>query len=192
VMRLSVEPLRPASDSAWLEQAALVVDRLDQTARGIMELFRNTAGVPLLGATSPDMLSGRERFRWDMCRRFTSALVSHAVAARNLAAVPLAQSNGAAASQAVRTLAQALSATDALDECEWLSQLISSPERAPDWGAAYTSAATRFYANWYPDVLRIHEAARTLAQPVRALLPPERPFDVPPALPPTPPTIGKQ
>jgi hypothetical protein len=192
VIRLSVEPVHPANDSAWLKQGALVVDRLDQTARRLMELFRNAAGVPIAGATSPAFLSGRERFRWDVCRRFTSALVSHAVAARELAAMPLRQVDGAAASQAARSLAQALSATDALDECEWLSQLIASPDSVPDWGAAYTSAATRFYAGWYSDVLHVHEAARSLALAMRPLLPPGRPFDVPPTLPPTPPTVGKQ
>lgn len=189
---LDVRPERPVSDSAWLEQAALIVDRLEQAARRLTGVFSQTAGVPLAGAASPADLSVRERFRWEVCRRVGAVLGTHAAAARELAAASLRMAGGGTASQAARALEDALRAATALDECDWIVDLIRSPDRAPDWGAAYGSAATRFYASWYAELRSAHEAARALAQAVRALLPPERAFDVPPALPPTPPTIGGQ
>ena len=192
VFRLELDPVRPTSDSVWLEQGVLLVGRLDLAVRRLADVFRNSAGVPIAGAKSPALLSGRERFRWDVCRQIVAALGSHARAAHELIAAPLRLATGAETSQAAQALEQALLGTDALRTCEGLARMMESPDQVPDWESAYTSAATRFYAGWYAELRSAHEAARALGQAVRALLPPERAFDVPPALPPTPPTIGGQ
>ena len=192
VFLFEVDPVRPTSDSAWLEQGVLLVGRLDLAARRLADVFRNSAGVPIAGAESPALLSGRERFRWAVCRQIVAALGSHARAAHELSAAPLRLARGAKASQAAQALEQALRGTDALRACEGLARMMEARGQVRDWESAYTSAATRFYAGWYAELRGAHEAARALGQAVRSLLPPERAFDVPPVLPPTPPTIGGQ
>lgn len=190
VFREDVEPVRPASDSAWLEQAGLLVDRLDDAAQRLVETFRNTVGAPLVGATTPMMLSGRERYRWDACGRVSEAFAAYGRAVRELARVPLHLPAGASASQSADVLALALERMSAVPACGEVARLFRSPGGDPEWASVYSTAASRFHGGWYAELRTVHEATRDMARAVRPLWPAGRVMVIPAPLPASPPTIG--
>ena len=180
---------RPTSDSAWLTQAARIVDRVDESARSLVQLFRATAGIPVHGATTPSLLSNRERARWEICQLAGRRLRGAQRALRELVGSPGSVVPGEAPLRAARELDTALRTTPALEECGRLIGLIRSPDEEDDWQAAYEAAAEHFYHDWYAELRASHEAALALARAVRPLLPPGRVFVIPAPLPATPPTL---
>ena len=179
---------RPTSDSAWVTQAARIVDRVDESARTLVQLFRATAGIPVHGATTPALLSSRERARWEVCHLAGRRMQGAERSLRELLDSPDSVVPGEAPLRAARELDALLRATTALEECGRLRGLIRSPADAADWQAAYEAAAEHFYRDWYGELRASHDAALSLARAVRPLMPPGRVFVIPAALPATPPT----
>jgi hypothetical protein len=179
---MGIEPYAGESESDLIGYASRVVTRLDSAVVALVAVFRNTSGLPLAGATAPNVLSSRERGRWDNCRLLALDLQTYGEAATVLKdgfTAPALQ-------RASLALADAFEAMQALNECDNIGSMIEAPERWQPWQQNYNASATAFYRDWYPQVRAVHEATRALA---RALMAAGHRISVPPGLPPSPPYL---
>jgi hypothetical protein len=183
---LGVSPFAGTGDAARYDYLRTLARNLDSATVVLVDLYRNTSGQPMAGASSATALSARERDRWTRCRNlywdftsFTSGL--HGVG-ENLA--------NAAVARAVASLDTALAEVEALSECDNVASMISAPERWDPWAQQYATAARHFYSGWYGQVLAAHDRDRELVQALNPVLPAGRVLAIPPRMPRNPPYAG--
>jgi hypothetical protein len=183
---LAVPPFAGSGDSARYEYLHTVARNLDSATVALVALFRNTSGQPMAGASDPNALSARERERWTRCRNLYWDYGSYATGLQGLGG----EFPDAGLARAVAALDSALSAVEALSECDNLSSMISAPDRWVPWQQEYANAARHFYVDWYGQVLGAHDRDRALVQALNALLPAGRALAMPPRMPRNPPYAG--
>ncbi|HVO35261.1 MAG TPA: hypothetical protein VMT21_06840 [Gemmatimonadales bacterium] len=166
------------SDAA-LDYAARFGRLLDSAIVTLVDIFRNTSGQPMEGASNPTDLSQRERDRWARCRNVYWDLTTFAAAVetlrRTLPANPALQ-------HAVAGLDSAFAASQAVVECDNVASMIAAPDRWTPWGDQYRTAAQHFYRDFYGQVRDVHERDRALVNTLNTVLPAARRIPVPPAL----------
>ncbi len=156
--------------------AGRFVRMLDSTIVTLVSVFRNTSGQPVIGARNPGTLSSRERDRWTRCRDLYWDLTTYATAATTLQpALPASPDVQLKAAQ----LDSAFRQSTATAECDNISSMIAAPDRFEPWQESYEASARRFYRDFYPQVRRIHEAARALAFALNVTQPPGLPQNPP-------------
>ncbi len=183
---LAVPPFAGSGDSSRYEYLRTIARNLDSATVGLVALFRNTSGQPMAGASDPNALSARERERWTRCRNLYWDFSSYATGLQGLGG----EFRDAGLARAVAALDSALSAVEALSECDNLSSMISAPDRWDPWQQEYANAARHFYADWYGEVLGAHDRDRALVQALNTLLPAGRALAMPPRMPRNPPYAG--
>lgn len=176
---LAMPPYGGTTSDAALDYAARFGRLLDSAIVTLVDIFRNTSGQPMEGASNPTDLSQRERDRWSRCRNVYWDLTTFAAAVqtlrRTLPANPALQSAAAG-------LDTALAAGQALAECDNVASMIAAPDRWTPWGDQYRTAAQHFYREFYGEVREAHERDRALVNALNAILPPARQIAVPPGL----------
>jgi hypothetical protein len=182
---MSIPPFSGSTDAVRYEYLGTLAQHVDSATVALVDLFRNTSGQPMAGATSPAALSTRERERWARCRNlywdfstFRPGLQSVRPGFRDAALL-----------RAADALDSALATVDALAECDNVSSMISAPERWEPWAQQYANAARHFYTGWYEQVREAHERLRALVRALNAVHP-EQAVSVPPGLPTNPPYAG--
>lgn len=176
---LAMPPYGGTTSDAALEYAARFGRLLDSAIVTLVDIFRNTSGQPMEGASNPTDLSQRERDRWSRCRNVYWDLTTFAAAAQTLR--PTLPANPALQSAAAG-LDTALAASQALAECDNVASMIAAPDRWTPWGDQYRTAAQHFYREFYGQVREAHERDRALVNALNAVLPPARRIPVPPGL----------
>ena len=170
------------TEAEALEYARMMVLRLDSAAVSLYELFRNTSGVPMAGATSPNVLSTREKNRWRRCRLIQFDLGTFGDAAavlKDTLRTPRLQ-------RAAVNLADALEGLSAAAECDNVVSMVEAPERFAPWQQSYEQSARTFYRDWYVQLKAVHDADRSFALALNAQLPTARQFPMFPTLGPNP------
>jgi|GEM_PF-4851025 len=184
---LAMPPFSGTGDAARYEYLRTLARNIDSATVALVDVFRNTSGQPMAGASAPTSLSARERERWSRCRDIywdfhTFASGTQGVR-EGLVANPSLQ-------RAAASLDSALTALDALAECDNVASMISAPARWDPWAQYYENAARHFYNDWYAAVREAHERDRELVVALNGVLPAGRALPVPPGLPRTPPYAG--
>jgi hypothetical protein len=174
------------TDEAW-DYAARFGRMLDSTIVTLVGTFRNTSGQPMIGASSPATLSGREKDRWARCRDLYWDLTTYASA---LGTFRHSLGSDAALQRAAADLDSAFTRSVAMAECDNVASMIAGPERWTPWQDQYESAARRFYRDFYPQVRDVHEKDRALMSALNRSLPAARRTPPPPGLPTNPPFAG--
>jgi hypothetical protein len=173
--------------AAALDYAARFGRMLDSAIVTMVEMFRNTSGEPMAGASDPTALSQRERDRWSRCRNTYWDLTTFAAAMeplrRALPANPGLQ-------QAAAELDSAFQASQAVSECDNVASMIAAPDRWAPWRDQYQTAAQHFYHDFYAQVREVHEHDRAFVNALNTVLPSGRHVPVPPGLPRNPPYAG--
>lgn len=172
---------------AALEYARGLGHALDSAIVTLVDVFRNTSGQPMEGASSPAALSQRERDRWSRCRNLYWDFTTYASA---VAALKHALPGDPALQRAVVALDSAFTASQALVECDNVASMIAAPERWTPWLDQYQAAAQRFYRDFYNQVREVHERDRALVNALNGVLAPARRVQVPAGLPRNPPFAG--
>jgi hypothetical protein len=183
---LGIPPFSGADVAARHEYLRTLARNLDSATVALVDLYRNTSGQPMAGATGPTALSARERERWTRCRNLYWDFNS---LASGLQGIHEGITNASLA-RAASALDTALTELDALSECDNVSSMITAPERWDPWAEQYTNAARHFYTDWYGQVREAHERDRALVVALNAVLPAGRALPVPPGLPRNPPYAG--
>ena len=168
-----------ATSDAALDYAARFGRMLDSTIVTLVDIFRNTSGQPMEGASDPTELSQRERDRWSRCRNVYWDLTTFASAVQTMRrALPPdpALQNAAAA------LDSAFAASQAVAECDNVASMVAAPDRWTPWHDQYQTAAQHFYRDFYGQVREVHERDRAFVNALNAILPPSRRIPVPPGL----------
>lgn len=184
---LAMPPFGGGGPSAALEYAARLGRTLDSAIVTLVDVFRNSSGQPMSGASSPTALSERERDRWLRCRNLYWDLTTHAAA---VGALKQALPADAALQRALAALDSAFTANRALAECDNVASMIAAPERWTPWQSQYESAARHLYRDFYDQVRDVHERDRAFVNALNAVLPPAQRIPVPPGLPRNPPYAG--
>ncbi|MGA2382514.1 MAG: hypothetical protein ABSG61_03685 [Gemmatimonadales bacterium] len=176
---LAMPPYGGTTSDAALDYAARFGRLLDSAIVTLVDIFRNTSGQPMEGASNPTDLSQRERDRWARCRNVYWDLTTFVSAVetlrRTLPANPALQ-NAAAG------LDTAFAASQAVAECDNVASMIAAPDRWTPWGDQYRTAAQHFYSDFYDEVREVHERDRAFVNALNAILPPSRRIAVPPGL----------
>ena len=175
------------TDADQVEYMRTLVLKLDSAVVAMVEVFRNTSGVPLSGANSPSVLSAREKGRWTRCRLLHLDLqtIGEAVGSLKDSVV-----GGPAVARTMAGLSEAFEELVATAECDNLGSMIEAPDRWQPWQSNYENSARNFYKDWYTQLRNVHEADRGLARALLSALPPSRQYPVPAGLPRTPPIAG--
>jgi len=176
-----------STDDAALDYAARFGRLLDSAVVTLVDVFRNTSGQPMEGASNPADLSQRERDRWTRCRNVYWDLTSFGAAVATLRRTLPAN---AALQQAVAGLDSTFAANTAAAECDNVASMIAAPDRWTPWGEQYRTAAQHFYRDFYGQLREVHERDRALVNALNVLLPAARRVPVPPALQKNPPYAG--
>jgi len=176
-----------STSAAALDYAARFGRMLDSAIVTLVELFRNTSGEAMAGASDPTALSQRERDRWSRCRNVYWDLTTFASAME-----PLRQALPAnpGLQQAAAELDAAFAASQAVAECDNVASMIAAPERWTPWSDQYQTAAQHFYRDFYAQVRDVHEHDRAFVIALNTVLPAGRHVAVPPGLPRNPPYAG--
>jgi hypothetical protein len=184
---LAMPPFSGTGDAARYLYLRTLAHNIDSATVLLVDIYRNTSGQPMAGASAPTALSARERERWTRCRdlywdfnTFASGLQG---ARERLPANPALQ-------RAAASLDTALAGLDALGQCDNVASMISAPARWDPWAQQYETAARHFYADWYTQVREAHERDRALVVALNAVLPAGQTLPVPPGLPRTAPYAG--
>jgi hypothetical protein len=183
---LAVEPFEgdSAALGGYLRRYTLL---LDSSIVTLVNVFRNTSGQPLAGASEPSALSARERDRWDRCRNVHWDLQSYVTAMHDLLeGLP----ENAAVQHAGGALDTALTAMQATAACDDVASMVAAPDRWAPWGQNYQATARRFYSEWYGQVRDVQEKNRAFIVAVNATRPANDRISVPAALPHNPPYAG--
>jgi hypothetical protein len=174
------------TDAELLEYARTMTIRTDSAIGALVEVFRNTTGAPVVGATGPNILATREKGRWQRCRLIhfdLGTLGEGATFLRDTLTNPTLN-------RAALTLVDAFEGETASSECDNITSMVEAPDRWAPWQQNYESSARTFYRDWYGQLKTLHDANRGFARALNSTLPAARQFPIFPALPPTPPTIG--
>lgn len=175
-----------SSEVDLLSYARSLVQRTDSAINALVDVFRNTSGAPMAGATSPNVISSRERGRWDRCRLLHFDLRTLADAAAFLKdSLP----GGPTLRRAITGLDDAYQGLAASEECDNVVSMIQAPDRWTPWQQNYETSSRNFYRDWYAQLRAVHVANRTFVGFLNPRLG-ERAVPVPAALPPRPPTLG--
>jgi hypothetical protein len=176
-----------ATSDAALDYAARFGRLLDSAIVTLVDIFRNTSGLPMEGASDPTALSQRERDRWSRCRNVYWDLTTFASAVqtmgRTLPADPTLQHAAAA-------LDSAFAASQAVAECDNVASMVAAPDRWTPWHDQYQTAAQHFYRDFYAQVREVHERDRAFVNALNGVLPQARRIPVPPGLQRNPPYAG--
>jgi hypothetical protein len=182
-----IEPYAGTSEADMVDYARRVTLRLDSAVVALVEVFRNTSGAPLAGASGPSVLSSRERGRWSRCRGLYFDLQTYADAASLLRDSLTVNRE---VQRAILGLAEAFEGLQVLSECDNIGSMIEAPDRWSPWQQNYETSAQNFYRDWYAQLRAVHEADRALARALNTALPANRAVTVPAGLPPNPPMVG--
>ena len=184
---LAMPPFSGTGDAVRFLYLRTLARNLDSATVALVDIFRNTSGQPMAGASAPTTLSGRERERWTRCRDlywdFNSFASGLHGARGGLPSNPALQ-------RAAASLDSALTGLDALGECDNVASMISAPARWDPWAQHYENAARHFYSGWYDQVREAHERDRALVVALNAVLASGQTLPVPPGLPRTAPYAG--
>jgi len=136
-------PNYPAGTAAArLDYARMLALRLDSAVVALVEVFRGTTGRPLPGATSPNLLSAREKRRWAQCRLIHLDLGTMSDAVQEMKdSMP----GGASLSRAALNLADAFATLVATGECDNVGSMIDAPDRWTPWQSNYESSVGTFF-----------------------------------------------
>jgi len=173
---LAMPPYGGTTSDAALDYAVRFGRLLDSAIVTLVDVFRNTSGQPMEGASNPTDLSQRERDRWSRCRNVYWDLTTFAAAVQTLRRTLPAN---AALQGAAAGLDTALAASQAVAECDNVASMIAAPE---PWGDQYRTAAQHFYRDFYGQLREVHERDRALVNALNAILPPSRRVPIPPGL----------
>lgn len=177
-----------ATDADAFEYTRTLVLRTDSAIQALVDVFRNTSGAPMVGASSPNVISSRERGRWQRCRLIHFDLKTLADAAQFLQdTIP----GGPTLRRGVQSLADAFEGLQATEECDLVVSMIEAPDNYQPWQQNYENSARNFYRDWYTQLRAVHSENRSLV----SLLNPRlgtRSISIPPALNTRPPTLGGQ
>lgn len=175
-----------SSEADLLSYARSLVLRTDSAVNALVDVFRNTSGAPMAGATSPNVISSRERGRWDRCRLLHFDLRTLADAAAFLKdSLP----GGPTLRRAIGGLDDAYQGLAASEECDNVVSMIQAPDRWTPWQQNYETSSRNFYRDWYAQLRAVHAANRTFVGFLNPRLG-ARAVPMPSALPPRPPTLG--
>jgi hypothetical protein len=174
------------TDAELLEYARSLTIRTDSAIGALVDVFRNTTGAPVVGATGPNILATREKGRWQRCRLIHFDIGTLGEGAAFLRDTVI----NATLNRAAVTLADAFEGETATSECDNIVSMVEAPDRWAPWQQNYESSARTFYRDWYTQLKALHDANRGFARALNTALPAARQFPIFPALPPTPPTIG--
>lgn len=184
---LAIPPYAGATPDAVLDYAARFGHMLDSAIVMLVDVFRNTSGQPMDGASSPAALSQRERDRWARCRNLYWDLTTFGAAmepmTRALPADPALQ-------RAAEELDSAFVENQAVANCDNVASMIAAPDRWTPWQEQYQAAAQQFYRDFYNEVRGVHERDRAFVNVLNQLLPAARRIQVPAGLPRNPPYAG--
>ncbi len=184
---LAMPAFAGGTSEAALDYAARFGRLLDSAVVTLVDIFRNTSGQPMEGASNPADLSQRERDRWARCRNVYWDLTTFASAVETLRRA-LPANPGLA--HAVAGLDSAFAANQAVSECDNVASMVAAPDRWTPWGDQYRTAAQHFYRDFYAQLRDVHEHDRELVNALNTVLPPARRIPVPPGLPRNPPFAG--
>ena len=185
---LALAPYAGTTSEAALEYGARFGRLLDSVIVTLVDVFRNTSGQAMEGASNPTDLSQRERDRWARCRNVYWDLTSFASAVGTLRRI---LPGNPALQQAAAGLDSAFAASQATAECDNVASMIAAPDRWTPWRDQYQSAAQHFYRDFYAQVREVHERDRAFVNALNAVLPPGRArIPVPPGLQRNPPYAG--
>jgi hypothetical protein len=184
---LAMPPYVGTTSDAALEYAARFGRLLDSAIVTLVDIFRNTSGQPMEGASNPTDLSQRERDRWSRCRNVYWDLTTFTAAAQTL---PRSLPANPALQSAAADLDTAFAESQAVAECDNVASMIAGPDRWTPWGDQYRTAAQRFYRDFYDQVREVHDRDRAFVNALNAVLPLGRRIPVPPGLPRNPPYAG--
>ncbi len=184
---LAMAPYTGATPDAALEYAARFGRLLDSAIVTLVDVFRNTSGLPMEGANSPADLSQRERDRWARCRNIYWDLTTFASAVATLRSTLPANP---AVQRAAAELDSAFAASQALSECDNVASMIAAPDRWTPWRDQYHATAQHFYRDFYVQVREVHERDRAFVNALNGVLAPARRIPVPPGLPRNAPYAG--
>jgi hypothetical protein len=173
---LSMPAYTGTTPEAAVAYAGRFVHQLDSTIVTLVATFRNTSGQPVIGARSPETLSRRERDRWSRCRDLYWDLTTYQTAVASLRQALPASPN---VQLKVAQLDSAFDQSTAAAECDNISSMIAAPDRFTPWQDSYEAAARHFYRDFYPQIRRIHEAARALLFALNLPMPPGLPQNPP-------------
>jgi len=183
---LGMPPFSGTDAAARYEYLRTLARNLDSATVALVDLYRNTSGQPMAGATAPTTLSARERERWTRCRNLYWDFTTFASGVQGVRE----GITNATLARAAAALDTALTELAALSECDNVSSMISAPERWQPWAEQYANAAGHFYSDWYGQVREAHEKDRALVMALNAVLPAGRALAVPPGLPRNAPYAG--
>ena len=176
------------SETDILEYARTLALRADSAINALVDVFRNTSGAPMVGASGPNVISSRERGRWQRCRVLHFDLRTHADAAAFLNdSLP----GGPTLRRGIQGMVDAFEGLQATEECDLVISMIEAPDNYQPWQQNYESSARNFYRDWYTQLRALHSANRTFVGLLNPRLG-ERAIGIPPALPTRPPTLGGQ
>lgn len=175
------------TDAEQFAYVKLLVIKLDSAVVALVETYRNTSGNPVAGASDPGRLTSREKARWLRCRNIGNDMHTIADAASVLKD---SIAGGPTVQRSAVVLADAFVAMQALESCDVINSMVESPDRFNPWQQNYENEARNFYRDWYGQVRTVHTAARELARVLNGVLPADKRFPVPAAIPTTPPYIG--
>lgn len=183
---LSIPPFSGTDAAARHDYLRTLARKLDSATVALVDLYRNTSGQPMSGASAPNALSARERERWTRCRNLYWDFSTFGPGIQSVSE----EITDAALARAVAALDSALTELDALAECDNVSSMITAPARWDPWAQQYANAARHFYQSWYGQVREAHDKVRALVVSLNAVLPAGRTLTVPPGLPRNPPYAG--
>lgn len=176
------------SEADLYDYARTLAIRTDSAIASLVDVFRNTSGAPMVGATGPTVISTRERSRWQRCRLIHFDMRTLGDAAQFLQdSVP----GGPAIQRAMVAVVEAYEGLQATEECDNVVGMVEAPDRWQPWQQNYESSARNFYRDWYTQLRALHTANRTLVGVLNPRLG-ARSIAIPPAMPPRPPTLGGQ
>lgn len=184
---LAMLPYSGRNEEARLGYARRLAIGIDTVIVAFIDVFRNTSGQPLGGATGPEALSTRERLRWSRCRDLHWDLTTYATGS---SALLVGLPDNLPLRQAAAALDSALSQLDATAECDNIASMMSAPQRWSPWQQQYETVARRFYRDWYGQLRTIHERDRAFARALNAVVPAANRIAVPPGLPANAPYAG--
>jgi len=185
---LALAPYAGTTSDAALDYGARFGRLLDSAIVTLVDVFRNTSGQPMEGASNPTDLSQRERDRWARCRNVYWDLTTFASAVGTLRRV---LPGNPALQQALAGLDSAFAASQATSECDNVASMIAAPDRWTPWRDQYQAAAQHFYRDFYTQVREVHERDRAFVNALNGVLPPGRArIPVPPGLQRNPPYAG--
>jgi len=174
------------SEADRLEYARMLAMKTDTAILALIDVFRNTSGAPMVGASSPMVISTREKSRWQRCRLIHFDLRTLGDAAAFLRdSIP----GGPTVQRAAVSLHDAFEGLEATEGCDQVVSMIEAPDNWSPWQQNYENSARSFYRDWYTQLRALHEANRSFIRTLNTALG-ARAVRMPGAIQPRAPTLG--